>query len=93
MTWILAAFWLAGAQAQLQDLPTGLAAFLQEAMELDSAQIQAVRSGEAVVTVLDTELQRDIAVFGVAIALVIAALAFHLRRTPRVLRPERDKAP
>ena len=66
MMWILAAFWLVGAQAQLQDLPTGLSAFLHEAMGLDSAQIQAVRRGDAVVTVLDTELQRDIAVFGIA---------------------------
>ena len=37
--------------------------------------------------------QRDLLGFGVAIALVIAALAFHLRRIPAALRSEREKAP
>jgi len=64
--WMVAAFWLVGVQAQAQELPAGLAAFLRAGAGLDSAQVEAVRRGEAVVTVLDTELSREIAVFGIA---------------------------
>jgi hypothetical protein len=64
--WVAAAAWMVGVQAQAQELPAGLAAFLRTAAGLDSEQIMAVRRGEAVVTVLDTELSREIAVFGIA---------------------------
>lgn len=64
--WMVAAFFLFGVQAQAQEVPDGLAGFLREAVGLDSAQIMAVRRGEAVVTVLGTELSREIAVFGIA---------------------------
>jgi len=65
-TWVLAAYWLVGMQAQVQDPPPRLAAFLRDSVGFDSAQMMAVRRGEAVVTVLDTELSREIAVFGIA---------------------------
>ncbi len=37
--------------------------------------------------------QRDLLGFGVATALVIAALSFHLRRTPAAISPSREDAP
>lgn len=64
--WMVAAFWLVGVQAQAQELPAGLGAFLRAGAGLNSAQVEAVRRGEAVVTVLDTKLSREIAVFGIA---------------------------
>jgi hypothetical protein len=64
--WMVAAFGLVGMQAEAQELPTGLAVFLRAAVGLDSTQINAVRRGEPIVTVLDTELSREIAVFGIA---------------------------
>jgi hypothetical protein len=64
--WMIAACWLVGVPAQAQELPAGLAAFLRTAVGLDSARIMAVGRGEAVVTVLETELSREIAVFGIA---------------------------
>jgi hypothetical protein len=63
---MVAAFWLVGVQAQAQELPAGLPAFLRAGAGLDSVRIEAVGRGEAVVTVLDTELSREIAVFGIA---------------------------
>jgi hypothetical protein len=66
MAWVLAASWLAGMAAPVQDPPARLAAFLRDGVGLDSAQMMAVRRGEAVVKVLDTELPREIAVFGIA---------------------------
>jgi hypothetical protein len=63
---VIAALWLAGAAVQAQELPAGLQGFLRGAIGLDTARIAAVRRGEAVVTVLDTELPREIAVFGIA---------------------------
>jgi hypothetical protein len=65
-TWILAAYGLVAMQARVQDPPPRLAAFLRAGVGFDSAQMTAVRRGEAVVQVLDTELSRDIAVFGIA---------------------------
>jgi hypothetical protein len=67
---VFAVFWLAGAPAQAQALSAGLAEFLRAASGLDSAHIMAVSNGDAVVTVLDTEPPREIAVFGItAVAL------------------------
>jgi hypothetical protein len=63
---MVAAFWLVGVQAQAHELPSGLVVFLRTGVALDSTQIMAVRRGEAVATVLDTELSREIAVFGIA---------------------------
>jgi hypothetical protein len=63
---MIAAFWLVGGQTQAQELPTGLAAFLRAGVGLDSAQYMAVRRGEAVATVLETDLPREIAVLGIA---------------------------
>ena len=64
-TWVLAACLLVGMQVRVQDPPARLAAYLRDGVGLDSAQMMAVRRGEAVVTVLDTELPREIAVFGI----------------------------
>jgi hypothetical protein len=65
-SWILVACCLAGVQAKVQALPADLSAFLRDAVGLDSAQVTAVNRGEAIVTVLETGLQRDVAVFGIA---------------------------
>ncbi len=64
--WMVMAFWLGAGPAQGQELPARLAGFLGTAVALESAQVTAVRRGDAVVTVLETELSREIAVFGIA---------------------------
>jgi hypothetical protein len=48
-----------------QQVPPRLATFLATSIRLDSAQVQRVAGGHAVVTVLPTPLQRDVAVFGI----------------------------
>jgi hypothetical protein len=59
-------FWLAGVPAHAQELPAGLAEFLHGPIGLDSAQVTAVRRGDPAVAVLDADLEREIAVFGIA---------------------------
>jgi hypothetical protein len=65
---MIAAFGLAGVQARAsaQELPVGLRDYLRGAVGLDSAQVEAVRRGEPVVSALATELPREIALFGIA---------------------------
>jgi hypothetical protein len=53
-------------QAQAQEIPADLAVYLREAGRLDSGRIAAAARGEAVVSVLDTDLPREIAVLGIA---------------------------
>jgi hypothetical protein len=56
---------LAVAPVQDQGPSPGLLAFLQQQIGLDSSQIAAVQHGDAVVKVLDSPEQRDIALFGI----------------------------
>src|SRR4029077_16268206 len=51
-----------------QQTPAGLLRFLRQSIGLDSAQLAAVERGTAVVKVLDTKNQRDVAVFGIITA-------------------------
>ena len=51
-----------------QQTPAPLARFLRQSIGLDSAQLVAVERGSAVVKVLDTKNQRDVAVFGIVTA-------------------------
>ncbi len=51
-----------------QQTPAPLARFLRQSIGLDSAQLVAVERGTAVVKVLDTKNQRDVAVFGIVTA-------------------------
>src|SRR4029077_5699468 len=48
-----------------QQPPARLATFLQQHIGLDSARIAAIESGDAVVKVLETDIKRDFAVFGI----------------------------
>lgn len=48
-----------------QQTPAPLVRFLQQSIGLDTAQVAAVERGAAVVKVLDTKNQRDVAVFGI----------------------------
>jgi len=51
-----------------QQTPAALLRFLRQSIGLDSAQLAAVERGTAVVKVLDTKNQRDVAVFGIITA-------------------------
>jgi len=51
-----------------QQTPPPLVRFLRQSIGLDSAQLAAVERGTAVVKVLDTKNQRDVAVFGIVTA-------------------------
>jgi len=51
-----------------QQTPATLVRFLRQSIGLDSAQLAAVERGTAVVKVLDTKNQRDVAVFGIITA-------------------------
>ncbi len=48
-----------------QQTPPRVAQFLRQSVGLDSTQLSEVESGKAVVKVLDTEDNRDVAVFGI----------------------------
>ena len=48
-----------------QQPPARLATFLQQHIGLDSARIAAIERGDAVVKVLETDIKRDVAVFGI----------------------------
>src|SRR2546422_10916322 len=48
-----------------QQPPARLATFLQQRIGLDSARIASIDRGDVIVKVLDTENQRDVAVFGI----------------------------
>lgn len=48
-----------------QQTPAPLLRFLRQSIGLDTAQVAVVERGEAVVKVLDTKNQRDVAVFGI----------------------------
>ena len=48
-----------------QQTPAPLVRFLRQSIGLDTAQVAAVERGAAVVKVLDTKNQRDVAVFGI----------------------------
>ncbi len=58
----------AAAPLRGQQTPATLGRFLRQSIGLDSAQLAAMERGTAVVKVLDTENQRDVAVFGVITA-------------------------
>jgi len=63
-----------------QQTPPTLVRFLRQSIGLDSAQLAAVERGTAVVKVLDTKNQRDVAVFGIVTADVSRqAYVAHLR--------------
>jgi len=48
-----------------QQTPAPLLRFLRQSIGLDTAQVAVLERGEAVVKVLDTKNQRDVAVFGI----------------------------
>jgi hypothetical protein len=62
---------LAGAALRVplhaQQPPARLATFLQQRIGLDSARIASIERGDAIVKVLDTENNRDVAVFGIIV--------------------------
>jgi hypothetical protein len=59
--------WIASAAAPLQGQqpPARLVQFLRLRIGLDSAQLVSIGGGKAVVKVLDTPVQRDVAIFGI----------------------------
>ena len=65
--WVALALCAAPAASPLsgQQVPARLEHFLHASIGLDSAQVQRVAGGEAVVKVLPTPIKRDVAVFGV----------------------------
>jgi len=70
-----------------QQTPGPLARFLRQSIGLDTAQVAAVERGAAVVKVLDTKNQRDVAVFGiVTIDVPRATYIGHLQDFPSSLR-------
>jgi hypothetical protein len=56
---------LASTLAPAQQTPRSLAEFLTRNIGLDAQQLVAVEQGEPVVRVLDTQNQRDVAIFGI----------------------------
>src|SRR5258708_10212324 len=54
-----------GVPLQGQQPPARLATFLHQRIGLDSARIASIERGDVIVKVLDTENQRDVAVFGI----------------------------
>src|SRR5438876_11645917 len=48
-----------------QEPPAKLASFLQQRIGLDQAQLASIERGDAIVKVLDTPNNRDVAVFGI----------------------------
>src|SRR5438128_4043686 len=54
-----------GFPLQAQQPPARLATFLQQRIGLDAARIASIERGDVIVKVLDTENQRDVAVFGI----------------------------
>ena len=85
------ALWLAGAAAAApaygQQPPAVLAQFLRERIGLTEAQIASVEMGQAVVRVLDTKKNEDVAVFGIiTLHLSRAAYVERARDFPRSLR-------
>src|SRR5438093_12267318 len=70
-----------------QQTPPPLVRFLRQSIGLDSAQLAAGERGTAVVKVLDTKNERDVAVFGIATADVSRQASVghvsDLRRSPR----------
>ena len=80
--WFAAAVPLPG-----QQTPATLVRFLRQSIGLDSAQLAAVERGAAVVKVLDTKNQRDVAVFGIITADVPRQrYVAHLQDFPSSLR-------
>jgi len=70
-----------------QQTPAPLVRFLRHSIGLDSAQLAAVERGAALVKVLDTKNQRDVAVFGIITAdIPRQRYVAHLRDFPRSLR-------
>lgn len=68
----------AGIPLHAQGTPARLTAFLQHRIGVNPAQLAAIERGEAVVKVLDTENERDVAVFG--IVTVDVSRAFYVSR-------------
>ena len=78
---------LAAPAAAQEEAPRALVRFLHEAIGLDSADVRIALRGEAVVTVLDTRVQRDVAIFGiVAVPLARAAYTRQMRDFATALR-------
>ena len=70
-----------------QQTPAPLLRFLRQSIGLDTTQVAAVERGEAVVKVLDTKNQRDVAVFGIVTADVPRQRYLaHLQDFPNSLR-------
>jgi len=70
-----------------QQTPAPLVRFLRHSIGLDSAQLAAVERGAALVKVLDTKNQRDVAVFGIITAdIPRQRYVAHLRDFPSSLR-------
>ena len=70
-----------------QQTPAPLVRFLRQSIGLDTAQVAAVERGAAVVKVLDTKNQRDVAVFGIiTIDVPRATYIGHLQDFPSSLR-------
>ena len=70
-----------------QQTPAPLVRFLRHSIGLDSAQLAAVERGAALVKVLDTKNQRDVAVFGIITAdIPRQRYVGHLRDFPSSLR-------
>jgi hypothetical protein len=70
-----------------QQTPAPLLRFLRHSIGLDSAQLAAVERGAALVKVLDTKNQRDVAVFGIITAdIPRQRYVAHLRDFPSSLR-------
>jgi hypothetical protein len=62
---LLAGMSVAGLPVAGQQTPPRIAQFLRQSIGLDSTQLSEVESGKAVVKVLDTQDNRDVAVFGI----------------------------
>ena len=70
-----------------QQTPAPLVRFLRHSIGLDSVQLAAVERGAALVKVLDTKNQRDVAVFGIITAdIPRQRYVAHLRDFPSSLR-------